>query len=158
MPWMPRMPQTASKAAPDTSPGPLVSSKAARHQPRAPDSIQSCPGHYLWLLVTPAPNEPRISSKDCLPGLSCASTLFAATVIAVCIIVTSTSLTFTDVLYIWLLDGYTCDYLSMYIYVCLSAVLFNHLCLCHFAIVKMGLTSVYVCYTVPIIPSLVMDM
>ena len=98
-------PQTASKAAPDTSP-----------RPRAPDIIQGCPGHYLWLLVTPTPNGPRISSKDCLPGLSCASTLFAATVIAVCIIVTSTSLTFTDVLYIWLLDGYTSGSMSLSCY------------------------------------------
>ena len=109
-------PRTASKAAPVTSPRPPISSKAARHQPRAPDIIQGCPGHYLWLLVTPASNGHRISSKDCLPGLSCASTLFAATVIAVCIIVTSTSLTFPDVLYIWLLDGYTSGIMSLSCY------------------------------------------
>ena len=86
------------------------------HQPWAPDTIQGCPGHYLWLLVTPAPAGHRISSKDCLPGLSCASRLFAAIVIAVCIIVTSTSLTFTDVLYIWLLDGYTSGSMSLSCY------------------------------------------
>ena len=94
-----------------------------RLHPRLPRTLAPGPGHHPRLLRTLSVAIGDASPKwaqDIFQGLSswtfmCIYTV-AATVIAVCIIVTSTSLTFTDVLYIWLLDGYTSGSMSLSCY------------------------------------------